>query len=229
MRILQEEANKQKSLEVRATVPLALSSYLLNEKRAGLAEIEEQSGTRVSIIPKPELQTPHYEITALNKQGEVYEVDVTVIAEPAPNAKSKSQDTPAAQKPVVGNISADRAPPPPQAAAKKKGFFAKLFAALFGSAEKKKAEPKKRSQSGNRNRSRGNSRNQNRGQQSRSGNQRRERGGKGSNQNQRRNQPNKNNNDSNKPKSDKENPNKQDKAAASDKPCLLYTSDAADE
>mgnify|MGYP006074309017 CR=1 FL=1 len=216
LRILQEEANKQKSLEVRATVPLALSSYLLNEKRAGLAEIEEQSGTRVSIIPKPELQTPHYEITALNKQGEVYEVDVTAIAEPAPNAKSKNQDTPTAQKPVVGNISADRAPPPPQPATKKKGFFAKLFAALFGSAEKKKAEPKKRSQGGNRNRSRGNSRNQNRGQQSRSGNQRRDRGGKGSNQNQRRNQPNKSNND--RPKSDKEDPNKQDKVASSDKP-----------
>ena len=39
MRILQEEANKQKCQEVRATVPLALSSYLLNEKRAGLADI----------------------------------------------------------------------------------------------------------------------------------------------------------------------------------------------
>lgn len=221
LRILQEEANKQKCLEVRATVPVAISSYLLNEKRAGLAEIEEQSGTRVSIIPKPELQTPHYEITALNRQGEVYEVDVTAIAEPAPNAKSKSKNTPATQKPAVSNISADRAPPPPQPKAKKKGFFARLFAALFGSSEKKKAQPKRRSQGGNRNRSRGNSRNQNRSQQSRGGNQRRDRGGKSSNQNQRRNQANKNNNknnnDNNRPKSDKENPNKQNKAASSDK------------
>ncbi|PCI78843.1 MAG: ribonuclease E/G [SAR86 cluster bacterium] len=220
LRILQEEANKQKCQEVRATVPLALSSYLLNEKRAGLAEIEEQSGTKVSIIPKPELQTPHYEITAVNQQGEVYEVDVTAVVEPAPNAKSKGKDTPAAQKPAVSNISANRAPPPPQVASKKPGFFAKLFAALFGSSEKKKEEPKRRSQGGNRNRSRGNSRNQNqRGQQSRGGNQqRRDRGGKPSNQNQRRNQSSKNNNEGGRPKSDNENPNKQDKVASSDKP-----------
>jgi len=220
LRILQEEANKQKCQEVRATVPLALSSYLLNEKRAGLAEIEEQSGTKVSIIPKPELQTPHYEITAVNQQSEVYEVDVTAIAEPAPNAKSKGQDTPAAQKPAVSNISADRAPPPPQVAAKKQGFFAKLFAALFGSSEKKEEAPKRKPQGGTRNRSRGNSRNQNqRGQQSRGGNQqRRDRGGKPSNQSQRRNQPNKNNNEGGRSRPHNENPNKQDKAASSDKP-----------
>ena len=68
LRIVQEEANKQKCQEVRATVPLVLSSYLLNEKRRCLAEIEEQSATRVLIIPNPELETPHYEITAVNQQ-----------------------------------------------------------------------------------------------------------------------------------------------------------------
>jgi ribonuclease E len=220
MRILQEEANKQKCQEVRATVPLALSSYLLNEKRAGLAEIEEQSGTKVSIVPNPELQTPHYKITAVNQQGEVYEVDVSVIAEPAPNAKSKGKDAPAAQKPAVSNVSSDRAPPPPQVAPKKQGFFSKLFASIFGPAKKKKEEPKKRTQGGNRNRSRVNSRNQSqRGQQSRGGGQqRRERGGKSSNQNQRRNQSNRNNNEGDRSKSDNENPNKQDKVASSDKP-----------
>ena len=217
MRILQEEANKQKCQEVRATVPLALSSYLLNEKRAGLAEIEEQSGTKVSIVPKPELQTPHYEITAVNQQGELYEVDVTAIAEPAPNAKSKGTDAPVAQKPAVSNVSSDRAPPPPQVAPKKKGFFSKIFASLFGSVDKKKEELKKRPQGGNRNRSRGNSRNQNqRGQQSRSGNQpRRERGGKPSNQNQRRTQQNKS--ESGRSKPGNESPNGQDKVPSPEK------------
>lgn len=221
LRILQEEANKQKCQEVRATVPLIISSYLLNEKRAGLAEIEEQSGTKVSIIPNPELHTPHYEITAVNQQDEVYEVDVTSVAEPAPNAKSKEQDAAPAQKPAVSNISTERAPPPPQVAAKEQGFFAKLFGALFGSSEEKKEEPKRKPQSNNRNRSRQGSRSQNQRGQSRGGNQqrndsRRDRGGKPSGQ--RRNQSNRNNKDTNKPKPDNENPNKQDKAASPDSP-----------
>ncbi|MEX0962591.1 MAG: Rne/Rng family ribonuclease [Pseudohongiellaceae bacterium] len=221
LRIMQEEANKQKCQEVRAIVPLVLSSYLLNEKRAMLAEIEEQSGTKVVIIPNPELETPHYQITAVNQQSEVYDVDNAVIPEPAPNAKPKEQA--ATQKPAVSNIPEQGTPPRPQPK-KKKGFFARLLETLFGSAEKKKEEPKKRDQdSSNRNRSRQNSRNQNtRGQQSRGGNRdrndsRRERGGKSSNQNSRRNQSNKNSNDANKPKPDNENTNNQDVAASAEK------------
>lgn len=221
LRIMQEEANKQKSQEVRATVPLVLSSYLLNEKRTMLAEIEEQSGTKVVIIPNPELETPHYEITAVNQQSEVYEVDVTAVVEPAPNAKPKEQAA-AVQKPAVSNLPNQRERPQPKEAPKKPGFFARLFASLFGSEEPKKEEPKKRTQAGNRNRSRGNSRNQNqRGQQSRGGNRdrndsRRERGGK--NSNQRRNQSNKSSNDGGKAKTENESSKKQDAAASSDKP-----------
>jgi len=220
LRIMQEEANKQKCQEVRATVPLVLSSYLLNEKRTSLADIEEQSRTKVVIIPNPELETPHYEITAVNQQSEVYEVDVTAIAEPAPNAKSKEQA--AVQKPAVSNIPEQGTPPRPQPK-KKKGFFARLFAALFGSSEEKKEPPKRKSQGGNRNRSRQNSRNQSqRGQQSRGGNRdrndsRRERGGKSSNQ--RRSQSNRNKDgdraksDSDKPKNQNQNQNQEATAA----------------
>lgn len=222
LRIMQEEANKQKCQEVRATVPLVLSSYLLNEKRTSLADIEEQSRTKVVIIPNPELETPHYEITAVNQQSEVYEVDVTAIAEPAPNAKSKEQA--AVQKPAVSNIPEQGTPPRPQPK-KKKGFFARLFAALFGSSEEKKEPPKRKPQGGNRNRSRQNSRNQSqRGQQSRGGNRdrndsRRERGGKSSNQ--RRGQSNRNKDgdraksDSDKPKNQNQNQN-QEAAASGD-------------
>ena len=172
LRILQEEANKDKCKEVRATVPLVVSSYLLNEKRVGLAEIEQQSGTTVSIIPKPELVTPHYEITGVNRQGETYEVDITALPEPAPNAKPPAQKA-AVQKPAVSNIAAQRTPPPPKP---KKGLFARLFAFLFGSSTpKKKSKPQRnRSQQGNRNRSRQGSRGQGqRSQQARSGSQQR--------------------------------------------------------
>ena len=220
LRIMQEEANKQKCQEVRATVPLVLSSYLLNEKRAMLAEIEEQSGTKVVIIPNPEIETPHYEITAVNQQSEVYEVDVAAIAAPAPNAKSKEQ-TAAAQTPAVSNIPDQRTRPEPKAAPKKPGFFARLFASLFGSAEPKKEEPKKRSQGGNRSRSRQTSRGQGqRGQQSRGGNRdrndsRRERSGKSSKQSPRRSQSNRSNKDGDRAKPENETASNQDVAASS--------------
>lgn len=170
LRILQEEANKEKCKEVKATVPLIVSSYLLNEKRVGLAEIEHQSETTVSIIPNPKLETPHYEITGVNKQNESYEVDITAVPEAAPNAKPPAKKA-AAQKAAVSNIRPQSTPPPKAA---KKGLFARLFGFLFGSPKKKSPPQKGRKQQGNRNRNRQGSRDQNqRGQQSRGGSQQR--------------------------------------------------------
>ena len=121
LRILQEEANKQKSQEVKATVPLVVSSYLLNEKRFTVSEIEQQSKTRIIIVPSPNMETPHYEITGLNQQAETYDVEVTAVPEPAPNLKP-SVEIAAVEKPSVSGGSAQRPPPP------KKGLFATILA-----------------------------------------------------------------------------------------------------
>jgi len=62
LRIVEEEANKSNSREVRAIVPISVSSYLLNEKREVIATIESQSNTKVIIIPNPNMDTPHYQV-----------------------------------------------------------------------------------------------------------------------------------------------------------------------
>ena len=137
LRILQEEANKQKSQEVRAMVPLAVSSYLLNEKRLAVAEIEQQSKTRIIIVPNPEMETPHYEITGINQHAETYEVDVTV--DPESTLKTKAQAEHAAvEKPSVNSVPTSRTPPP------KKGLFARIWDSLFGGGSKHKAKSKGR-------------------------------------------------------------------------------------
>ncbi|MCY4357770.1 MAG: Rne/Rng family ribonuclease [Gammaproteobacteria bacterium] len=144
LRILQEEANKQKCTEIKAVVPLVVSSYLLNEKRSALAEIETQSQATVIIIPSPELETPHYEITAVNKYAETYKVDASSEPEQATKVKPEVQQEAAVQKPEISVAatpqSNEPAPVPvPRPATKQKGFFARLLAALFGD-DKKESE-----------------------------------------------------------------------------------------
>lgn len=163
LRIIQEEANKPKSMEVKVTVPLVVSSYLLNEKRAAVTEIEEQSKTKVIVVPNPELQTPHYEITGVNKHAEIYEVDATSEPEQAPKVKPDAPQEAAVQKPTVSEKPAQRTPPP------QKGFFASLFAGIAGlfSSEEEEKKPAAKDRQQNRRGGRNNrSRNQ-RGQQSR--------------------------------------------------------------
>ena len=181
LRILQEEANKQKSQEIKATVPLVVSSYLLNEKRLAVSEIEQQSKTRIVIVPSPKMETPHYEITGLNQQAETYDVEITAVPEPAPNLKP-TVEMAAVEKPSVSGGSTQRPPPP------KKGLFASILAALFGGGVKKKAKPQGRNrQQQNRNRSRQGNRNQ-RSQQTRGNQQRNERRDDRDNQNKQGNQ-----------------------------------------
>ena len=62
LRILEEEANKNNSREVRAIVPISVSSYLLNEKRDEIGAIETQSKTKIVVVPNPNMDTPHYDI-----------------------------------------------------------------------------------------------------------------------------------------------------------------------
>ncbi len=65
LRLIEEEAIKERSAEVRAIVPVDVAAYLLNEKRNALGEIEGISRVRVLVIPNPNLETPHFEVQRL--------------------------------------------------------------------------------------------------------------------------------------------------------------------
>ena len=189
LRLLEEEALKDRSVEARAIVPVDVAAYLLNEKRAALSEIELVSKTRVLVIPNPNLETPHFEVQRLRDDevdgaSEVsYDVDIAV-----PDAEaisdSHSADIPV-QKAAVQRIAPAAAPTPsaPRAeqgtkpaatAAPKKGLLARLFSGFTASEPEPVAEPVKpattdkpkgrsgQKSQGNRNRRRGG---QNRGEQ----------------------------------------------------------------
>ncbi len=86
LRLLEEEAIKERSAEVRAIVPVDVAAYLLNEKRSALSEIERDTKVRILVIPNPNLETPHFEVVRLRDdevdgEHEVsYSVDITVPA-----------------------------------------------------------------------------------------------------------------------------------------------------
>ena len=65
LRLLEEEAIKDRSAEVRAIVPVDVAAYLLNEKRIALGEIETHTKVRVLVVPNPNLETPHFEVQRL--------------------------------------------------------------------------------------------------------------------------------------------------------------------
>ncbi|OMH25308.1 hypothetical protein BGP75_25955 [Motiliproteus sp. MSK22-1] len=65
MRLLEEEASKERTVQIRAIVPVNVATYLLNEKRANISEIEKRHSTEIIVVPNPNLETPHYEVQRL--------------------------------------------------------------------------------------------------------------------------------------------------------------------
>ncbi|MBX9567207.1 ribonuclease E [Aeromonas hydrophila] len=142
LRLIEEEAMKDNTEQVHGQVPVDVAAYLLNEKRASIASLEQRNDVRVYIIPNQHLETPHYEVTRI-RQNEIpeaasYELK-TEIARPVYQPKQAQviereqpllqgfvqapQPAPAAPAPVV----APAAPAAPEA-----GLFGKLFKAISG-------------------------------------------------------------------------------------------------
>jgi len=65
LRIIEEEAMKEKTGRVIAQLPVEVATFLLNEKRQIISGIEERLGIIVTLIPNEQLVTPHYEVTRL--------------------------------------------------------------------------------------------------------------------------------------------------------------------
>ena len=68
MRKVEEIALRERHGEVQVEVPVEIAAFLLNEKRHTLVYLEQTSNVRVTVLPHPHLETPHYEIT-YNAEG----------------------------------------------------------------------------------------------------------------------------------------------------------------
>ena len=155
LRLIEEEVMKERTGEIQAQVPVAVATYLLNEKREPLRAIEDAHNVRVVIIPNQNLETPHFEVERIrddqttaqpshemellegNKDADIASAQDTEIKTQEPAVKLMAPDTaPPAPKP---------APAPAATAKENLGILARFFtwlAQIFTS-EPKPAKVKK--------------------------------------------------------------------------------------
>src|SRR5690349_7419911 len=128
LRLIGEEARKEKTAQVVAQVPVEVATYLINEKREWLRTLEDKSGLELIIVPNPHIQTPEYSIKRVRAdetelaENKVLSYKMPVapaVADPSGTKQEKPQQEPAA---VVPTAPATAAPvvvhvPAPAAAA----------------------------------------------------------------------------------------------------------------
>jgi len=62
LRLMEEEAMKEKTGKILAQVPVEVATYLLNEKRQATLEIEDRQRINIVLIPNPNMETPKYDV-----------------------------------------------------------------------------------------------------------------------------------------------------------------------
>jgi ribonuclease E len=159
LRLLEEEAIKERSAEVRAIVPVPVATYLLNEKREAVAEIEQLTKVRVVVLANPDMETPHFEVERLRDDQVVERKDLSFEIDVKPEEEVIPADVPVdvvAEQAAVQGISPQAPAPEPSAAkpkkparakkeskAKKKpGLFSRMLKALFGAEEEQPEKSK---------------------------------------------------------------------------------------
>ncbi|MEN8170971.1 MAG: ribonuclease E [Pseudomonadota bacterium] len=186
LRIIEEDAMKDKTGQIHAQLPVEVATFLLNEKRAIIADIESRQNVSIIIIPNPHLHTPHYEMQRVRtediapKPQASYEM--ATAAEEVQEVKAKTQDKPKAKReqPAVKGVVQSTAPPasttrrPVEDKAKKTkpGFLRRLLGGLFSSEEveeKKEAKKPQRRRKNERGTQSGDKRQRNRGGKRRGG------------------------------------------------------------
>ena len=62
LRLIEEESMKDRTARVIVQVPVDIGTFLLNEKRLGVREIEARCRVSVAIVPNASMHSPHFEI-----------------------------------------------------------------------------------------------------------------------------------------------------------------------
>ena len=170
LRLIQEEAVKERTGEVQAIVPVDVSVFLLNEKRGDINDIESRSGVRIVVVASPYLDTPHFEVRRL-RDDEVDEskklsIDIELPSPTEPAVDAANEPAVSAPEALVRGVTPDA--PAPEVSPKEKpvarrqsqsrggqqqrnkkpaqpGLLTRLWTLLFGGEQ----QPKSKQRQGN--------------------------------------------------------------------------------
>lgn len=94
LRLVEEEAHKNTG-DVFAIAPVEVATFILNEKRSKLAEIEKRHKIRVSVIPDQHMMPPQFEVQRLLGQNApgFYDSSTTVINQRTQEHRRHMQET----------------------------------------------------------------------------------------------------------------------------------------
>ncbi|MBS6046472.1 MAG: ribonuclease E [Haemophilus haemolyticus] len=167
LRLIEEEALKENTKQVHTIVPVQIASYLLNEKRKAISNIEKRHNVDVIVAPNEAMETPHFSVFRLRDGEEVNELSYNLAkihCEKDENTEeslvSRNVETtvvaeqPAVESAAVALSISEAAPTPVERKSNEPSLLAKIIAKIKGlfASESEENKPKNNRTSRNSNR-----------------------------------------------------------------------------
>jgi ribonuclease E len=179
LRIIGEEARKERTAKVIAQLPIEVATYLLNEKRDWVQSLESRHDTQVILVANPALETPHYQVRRVRDD----QVDLPenignsfmlAESEDEPEITQTMEGKKPAEVAAITTVVATTPAPPRREPVKEEGpGLLKRIASIFGGSsdedEKKKTPARKQTRKRSDNTRRGGQRDRKRGDSQRQG------------------------------------------------------------
>lgn len=144
LRLVYEESSKEKTGAVHAIMPVPVATFLLNEKRKQITDIERRESVNVVIVPNPHMDTPHFEVKRV-REDELEALSDTVSYTIQPETEDDQQPVSANTRETVREEAAVKTitHSKPAPSNEEKSLIKKLTAklsAMFGSSEEEAKE-----------------------------------------------------------------------------------------
>ncbi len=176
LRVIEEEVMKKGTEKVIAHLPIECATFLLNEKRHSIEQIEARLKVGIVILPSKHLETPAYDIERIKEKdfGEEKPSYLQIKAEDITIPEFARQVRPAAEKPAIKEFLHDT-PAPVQTKNESSSLIKRFWHKLVGPAKEpevkkptaKAADRNQTSSDGHTNRNRNNKKAQGRNQEPR--------------------------------------------------------------
>lgn len=150
LRLIGEEARKDRTAKVIAQLPIEVATYLLNEKRDWVQSLESRHDTQVILVANPALETPHYQVRRVRDDQvdlpeNVGNSFMLAESEDEPQITQTMQDKKPAEIAAITTVVATTPAPPRKKPATKTGpgLLARIAGLFSGSSDEddKKKRP----------------------------------------------------------------------------------------
>ncbi len=153
LRLVGEEARKERTSKVITQLPVDVCNYVLNEKRDWVNAIQDRDDVQVVLVANPQLETPNYmirrvrddEVGAAENAATSYKI-VETDADMSEQFVSAAAGAAVPEQPAIKGLvpSQPALPPPARKPAQEKAAEVSLFRRLFGWLLPEPGRPKKR-------------------------------------------------------------------------------------